>query len=441
MMIRRFKQFVTDNCLFNKNHSLLATVSGGVDSCVMLHLLALCHFKVTIAHCNFKLRGADSDGDEQFVRHLAAKYNMPFYSISFDTHNYATEHKLSIEMAARELRYNWFNQLVGELKIDFILTAHHLNDNIETMLLNLCRGTGINGITGIATINGNIVRPLLFATRAEIEEYAMLNKLEFRTDITNLSDEYQRNIIRHQIVPVLKQINPSFEERMGKNLKQINQAANIYNWYVTNAKTAITKQCGEQFIIDSKALLKQPFSTTILFECINNFGFNTTQAEAIMPIIGQKSGNVFFSATHKLLIDRNQIIIKPNNPKACVNMVCNNLSSLSQLGFSVQIVPIANFKLNKNKNVACFDFDKLTLPITIRNWQHGDYFFPLGMNRAKKLSDFFIDNKINLFDKEETLVLVSENKIAWVVGFRPDNRFKVDSTTKQVIIITTDEKK
>ena len=434
-MLRQFKQFVNDNRLFNRSHSLLAAVSGGADSVVMLHLLAQCRLKVAVAHCNFQLRGADADGDEEFVRQLATRYEMPFFSIRFDTLTYAEQHHLSVEMAARELRYNWFAELAAEHHFDRILTAHHLNDNIETLLLNLTRGTGINGLCGIAAINGNIARPLLFATREQIEEYARLNNLTFRTDCTNLTDDYQRNIIRHQIVPVLKQINSSFEERMSKNFKHIRQAADIYNWYVEKTKTEVLKTDGNGCKIDTEKLMNQPFAEAVLFESLKPYGFNGSQVEDIIKNLGQKSGCTFSSGSHKLLVDRSQIIIEPAEQTEFEPIVINSPQNIDRIGLKMSVVPIADFVLDKRPNVACLDLDKLQFPLTIRRWQHGDFFYPIGMTKAQKLSDFFVNNKVNVFDKERVMVLTSGERIAWVIGYRPDNRFKISNETQRVLVV------
>ena len=434
-MLRQFKQFVNDNRLFDRSHSLLAAVSGGADSVVMLHLLAQCNLKVSVAHCNFQLRGADANGDEEFVRQLATQYEMPFFSIRFDTLAYAEQHHLSVEMAARELRYNWFAELAAEHHFDRILTAHHLNDNIETLLLNLTRGTGINGLCGIAAINGNIARPLLFATREQIEEYARLNNLAFRTDCTNLTDDYLRNIVRHQIVPVLKQINPSFEERMSKNFKHIRQAADIYNWYIDKAKAEVLKTDGNGCKIDGEKLMNQPFAETVLFESIKPYGFNSSQVEAILKNIGQKSGCTFSSGSHKLLVDRSQIIIEPAEQTDFESIVIDSPQNIDSLGLKMRVVPIADFVLDKRHKVACLDLDKLQFPLTIRRWQHGDFFYPIGMTKAQKLSDFFVNNKVNVFDKERVMVLISGERIAWVVGYRPDNRFKISNETQRVLVV------
>ena len=438
MMLRQFKQFVNQNQLFDRSHSLLAAVSGGADSVVMLHLLAQCQLKVAVAHCNFQLRGADADGDEEFVRHLAEKYQMPFFSIRFNTLAYADEHKLSVEMAARELRYNWFAQLATEHHIDRILTAHHLNDNIETLLLNLTRGTGINGLTGIAAINGNIARPLLFATRSQIEEYARLKNLAFRTDCTNLTDDYQRNIIRHRVVPVLKELNPAFEERISKNFRHIRQAAEIYNWYIDKAKTEVLKTDGNGCTIEAEKLMQQPFAEPVLYECLKPFGFNGAQVEDVMKNIGQKSGCTFSSGSHKLLVDRTQIIIESAEQTEFEPIIIDSPQDIDSLGIKMKVVSAGDFVLDKRRCVACLDFDKLQFPLTIRRWQHGDFFYPLGMAKAQKLSDFFVNNKVNVFEKERAMVLTSGERIAWVIGFRPDNRFKISDKTQQVLVVEVD---
>lgn len=436
MLLRQFKQYITENQLFNQNQNLLATVSGGADSTVMLDLLARCQFKVSVAHCNFKLRGADADADEEFVRCLAEKYQMPFISISFNTLDYAREHKISVEMAARELRYNWFQKLATEHNFDKILTAHHLDDNIETLFLNLARGTGINGLTGILPINGNIVRPLLFASRKQIEEYAKLNKISFRTDSTNLSDDYQRNIIRHNVVPIFQQLNPAFDERMFKNFRNITQAAQIYNWYITKAKTELLQTANTQTSINIQLLLQQPFPEPVLYECVNEYGFNSAQVLQMMKLVGQKSGSVFESDEYKLLIDRNLILITKKQIDDFQPIEIGEPCNIESVGLKMQIVAIEQFTLDKHPTVACLDFDKLQFPLTLRRWQNGDYFYPIGMNRAKKLSDFFIDIKLNVFAKKSALVLTSNAAIAWVVGLRPDNRFRIDASTKRVLIIS-----
>ncbi len=434
-MIRQFRRFIAENCLFDNDSRLLATISGGADSTVMLYLLVKCGFKVWVAHCNFQLRGADSDADEEFVRQLAAHYGMPFFSVRVNTTAYAQTNNISIEMAARKLRYNWFSDLAMEHNLDRILTAHHLNDSIETVMLNMSRGTGINGLTGIAARNGNIVRPMLFATRNQIEQFAAQNNISFRTDYTNLTDDYQRNFVRHNIVPLFKQINPAFEDRMFKNLKHISQAAHIYGWYVENARQRLVKNIDGQSVIPICELLAEPFAEPVLYEFVSSFGFNSSQVEQIMRRIGQKSGCMFESATHSLLVDRSSLIISTKHPDDFVDIIINKPIDIPSAGINMRIVPIGDFVLNKSRDVACIDIDKLQFPLTLRRWQHGDYFYPIGMTNAKKLSDFFIDNKIDRLSKKATMVIESAGRIVWVVGYRLDNRFKIDDTTNNVLII------
>ncbi|MCQ2375710.1 MAG: tRNA lysidine(34) synthetase TilS [Salinivirgaceae bacterium] len=431
-----FEKFIKQNRLFSQNDKILATVSGGADSVVLLHLLVKCGYNTQIAHCNFNLRNEESDGDEDFVRQLAKQYNVKLFCKSFNTKEYAAEHKLSIEMAARELRYNWFEQLSAENNFTRIATGHHLSDNIETLMLNLNRGTGINGITGIKPLVGNIARPLLFATRTEIEEFAKHNKLAFRTDSSNLSDDYQRNYIRHHIVPAFKQINKQFEQRMAQNLNNLSQAANIYNFYVEQAKLRMVKNINGKTIIDKQTLINEQFAETVLFEILSDYGFNNEQTKRILSLINGESGKLFFSNSHKLLIDRQYIIIEPTTNKT-TNVQVEQIGTTKANGstFEMQVVDIENFELIKLSNVACLDFEKIELPITIRSWQNGDTFYPLGMNKQQKLSNFFINNKINRLDKESALVLTSNNQIIWVAGYRPDNRFKITDTTKQVLVI------
>lgn len=431
-----FEKFVKQNRLFSQNDKILATVSGGADSVVLLHLLVKGGYHTSIAHCNFKLRDEESDGDEQFVKQLAKQYNIQLFCKSFNTKEYATERKLSIEMAARELRYNWFKQLSTEHGFTRIATGHHLSDNIETLMLNLNRGTGINGITGIKPLAENIARPLLFATRTEIEEFAKQNNLTFRTDRTNLSDDYQRNYIRHHIVPAFKQINPHFEQRMAQNLDNLTQAANIYNYYIEQAKLKIVKAIGDKIAIDKQSIINERFAETVLFEIVSNYGFNSEQAKRILSVINGESGKLFISNSHKLLIDRTQIIIEPISNKT-TNVTVDKLGTIkaNNSTFEMQVIDVANFNLIKQPNVACIDLEKIQLPITIRTWQDGDTFYPLGMNKQQKLSNFLINNKINRLDKENVLVLTCNNQIVWVAGHRIDNRFKITETTKQVLVI------
>lgn len=436
-MLNDFQKYIAQNHLFEPEHKLLVAVSGGADSVVLLHLLLLSHYNISIAHCNFKLRGAESDEDEEFVKQLANQYHVPFYSIKFDTLEYVKVKKISIEMAARELRYDWFNELVKKHNIPFIVTGHHLNDSIETMFLNLCRGTGINGLKGIAPLNGNIARPLLFATRERIESYARLNNLTYRIDSTNLSDNYLRNIVRQTVIPGLKKVNPDFEERMRDNFDQINQAANIYNSQIAGYKNTLLKEENKRKILDLEGIVNSPFAKTILYELIQPFGFNNSQVNSILSYEVQNSGQLFFSPTHKLLIDRKKLIIEKQKTEDQEILTIDYPHDVfvGEYNLKMKVVPIENFALDRRVNVACIDYQTLKFPVEIRRWQPGDTFYPLGMENPKKISDFFIDNKVDRFTKDVSYVLVSNNQIVWVMNHRIDNRFRITANTQAVLII------
>jgi tRNA(Ile)-lysidine synthase len=436
-MLARFQNFIEQHQLFDKSHRLLVAVSGGADSVVLLNLLKLSNYDITIAHCNFKLRAQESDDDETFVKQLANQMDIPIFTIRFDTLDYVQSKKISIEMAARELRYDWFNGLLKKHGFDRIVTGHHLNDSIETLLLNLCRGTGINGLKGIAPLNGNIARPLLFATRNQIESYTRLNNLSYRTDSSNQSDNYLRNIVRNQAIPALKLVNPTFEERMVKNFKNIDQAAAIYNWYIEQAKPTVLSQNQSQTEIDLVKLGLQPFKEVLLYELLLPFGFNHQQSENILELVNQFSGKTFYSLSHELLIDRTKIIIQPIkndwNPSFEIPFPQDIQNQYAH--FRIKVVPIEEFILDKSPDVACLDYQKLSFPLNVRNWEVGDFFYPLGMNQAKKISDFFIDTKIDQFQKEKCLIITNNDQIIWVVRHRIDNRFKVTDDTKTVLYI------
>jgi len=438
-MLNIFNSFINKNNLCNKQETILVTVSGGIDSVVLLDLFVNANYNIVLAHCNFKLRDDESDSDELFVKNLCEKYNIDNHFISFDTKKYAEKNKLSIEMAARELRYNWFNSLCKENNYSKIAVGHHLNDSIETIFINLTRGTGINGITGISPVNGNIIRPLLFATREQIEEYALKNNLKYRNDSSNESTVFVRNIIRHNIIPKLKKINPSFEKTMMQNIKNLSDTAAIYNERINSITGKIVLQNNNHYKIPISELNKLPEKQVWLFEFLSQFGFSNAVSNNIIAGINNNCGKIFFSNTHKLLIDRKYILIEKITDNQYQPFIIENINDFNKLPFevSVSVVSADNFILNKNKNIANIDLDKLKFPLTVRKWQKGDIFYPLGMKNKKKVSDFFIDNKINRFDKNNIWIFTdAENEIFWISGLRIDNRFKITDKTKNVIIIT-----
>jgi tRNA(Ile)-lysidine synthase len=436
-MVKLFKSFISNNNLCDKNDTILVTVSGGIDSVVLLDLFFRENYNIALAHCNFKLRNKESDNDELFVKSLCEKYKIKNHFIAFDTKEYATQQGISIEMAARKLRYNWFNKLCNDYNYSKVAVGHHLNDSIETIFINLLRGTGINGITGIAPKNENIIRPLLFATREQIEEYAKLNNLKYRNDSSNKSTVFIRNIIRHKIIPEFKKINPSFEKTMMQNTENLKNASTIFNNHIEKTTRDIVIKNGNQYKISIDKLNNLPEKQTWLFEFLNKFGFSFDNVVNIISKLNTNAGKQFFSNTHQLLIDRDYLLIEEQN-KSNRNFIANNISELSELpvNISVSVVEPENFILDKNQLTANIDLDKIKFPVSIRKWQDGDYFYPLGMNKKKKLSDFFIDNKINRFAKDKTWIFSdAENRIFWVGGLRIDNRFKVTDNTKNILIL------
>lgn len=436
-MQNKIKNYINQHKLFDPDETVLLTVSGGVDSVVLLHLFVNNNYKIAVAHCNFNLRGSESDSDELFVKKLTEKYNLKSHFISFDTTEYAEKKKISIEMAARELRYSWFNKLLKKNNYSYIATGHHLNDSIETLFLNLVRGTGYSGVNGIAPKRDNVIRPLLFATRQQIEQYAQKYKLNYCVDATNESEQYIRNKIRKKIIPVFKEINPAFEQVMKNNFDNLNDATEILDNYFNKYRDKIYKKIKYPVEIPYTELVNKKPMSIHLFELINKFGFNRDAVVKISTGINKNVGALFYSNTHQLLIDRNVLIIRKINTIDNDNFIIKNISEFEKvpINFELSINDYNSFKLIKTKDTACLDADKVQFPITLRKWRHGDYFYPLGMRQRQKISDFLINNKVNRFDKENTWVLESGKKIIWLVNYRIDNRFKVDSETKKVMIV------
>ena len=376
--------------------------------------------------------------DEEHVRQYAKKYNYPFYVKRFDTKNYAASKGISIQMAARDLRYNWFENIRHEHGYHFIATAHNLNDNIETLLFNLVRGTGIKGLTGIQPITGYIIRPLLFAARTEIEHFATENNIKFREDKSNDETKYTRNKIRHLVLPLLREVNPSVEKTLEDTIVRMKETELIVEEYVSVIKENITKPEGDKTIFDVNQLKKFLQNKTILYELFKSFGLSGTQTNEISEVIEGQTGGRIFTKSHVILKDRSNIIVSPIEDNNSTFVIINNYSELEKAHFfnSVASKPISNdYKIPKNKNTACLDENEIKYPLIIRNWKKGDFFYPFGMNNKKKVSDFIIDNHISRFDKEKLLVLESDNKIVWVIGHRIDNRFRIKSTTQKVLVV------
>jgi tRNA(Ile)-lysidine synthase len=440
-MINKLQHFITQHQLFSANEKIIVACSGGCDSVLLSILLHQLNYKIVLAHCNFKLRGDEANEDENFVKQLAQQLNTEFYSVHFDTEKYAQQNKLSIQQAARKLRYDWFEKLLVDLQFDKIATAHHLNDSIETVFINLIRGTGIAGLTGIAAKKNHIVRPLLFATRNELETYAAIHKINFRTDSSNLNEDYTRNKIRHQIIPILQTINPSFETTMQKNMDRFATTENIFTASIHKKIQSAITQNNNEWRINIKLIHHHFAFATLLFELLKPFGFNASQVDSIITAKELKSGNEYFSEQYRMVLHQHQLIITLKNiAHNSVIIVDENEANITLSNSTIGIEKInwsAENKIDAAKNVGLIDAKKITYPLIFRHWKQGDYFYPIGMNnKKKKLSDYFTQLKLNTFQKEKTWLLCSGDYIVWVVGMRLDERFKVTEQSKQVLKLT-----
>ena len=439
-MLNALKDFIKKHALFNlSSDKILLAVSGGVDSIVMLDLFHHLNINYGIGHCNFHLRGEASDQDEQFVKVLAEKYEADSWFTDFDTVEYARHRKISIEMAARDLRYEWLYKILHHNEFDFIATAHHQGDVLETVIFNLSKGTGIAGLQGIKPKRDKIIRPLWFASRQEIEQYAMTNQLDWRTDESNLSEEYTRNLIRHKVVPVLKQINPNLHHTFQLSLEKLNAVAAIFYQKVESFIKKGVSCHSDQVIIDKDILIQTTEPVIILAEVLKDYNFNYVQAKQIAESINSQPGKIFLSHSHELILDRTQLFISERKHEKDeiynINPETDALKA-GKIHFKIKKIAASDFHLKKDTTIASLDYDKLAFPLVIRHWKKGDRFIPLGMKGQKKLSDFMIDEKIPLNLKKRIFVVESGGKIVWVVGYRIDERFKVTENTKDIFQIS-----
>jgi tRNA(Ile)-lysidine synthase len=439
-MINLFQNFIDKNSLFSGEDLILLGVSGGIDSRVMLHLFLEAGYNTAIAHCNFRLRGDEADADENFVHSLAEKNNIPFHRMHFNTSEYAKLQKISIQMAARELRYNWFENVRRSYGYNYIAVAHNADDAVETFFINLIRGTGIKGLTGIRPKNNYIVRPLLFATRQEIENYCNENNLQYRNDTSNFSDKYLRNNIRHNILHAFEHF-PGFKQTMKENLEKLSDAEKIYNFGISILSEKVIKKAGDEWFVDIFELKKSGAERALLHEILQPFAFSAKTIDEIIKATDGETGAMFYSELYRLIKDRNRLIIssfKPDEaPKYYIDIEKGFINEPIALKFSIKSA--GGFIIPVSKNIAAIDADKIIYPLILRRWQKGDYFQPLGMDNMKKISDFFIDNKFSIPEKENAWLLASGDQIAWIVSYRLDDRFKITSGTKNILMIETKE--
>jgi len=439
-MQERFTSFIRDQNLFARDSKVLLAVSGGIDSVVMLDLFRRSGFQIGIAHCNFHLRGSESDDDEQFVQQLSRQFDINYHVAHFNTEEYARENKLSIQMAARELRYNWFEVICDQNDYTHIATAHNQDDVIETFMINLGRGTGIRGLTGIKAKTGRIIRPLLFASRPEIENYSNDCSIEYREDSSNVSVHYTRNKIRHEIIPQFEEINPSFRSSLIETIRKLNDTEDIYLDTIENIKNELVELKGENAIIYLEKLESQPNKLTVLFEILSGYQFLSTQIASIIGSSKAHSGKQFYSNTHRLIKDRNTFIITPLQESESKRFYIDEGREQVKEPISMDLLIVDfndSFTIPREKNIACLDHEKLTFPLMLRKWHDGDYFQPLGMVHNKKLSDFLIDEKLSLADKEDQWLMISGDDIIWVVNQRIDERYKVTDKTSQILMVKT----
>ncbi|KAB1154002.1 tRNA lysidine(34) synthetase TilS [Tenacibaculum aiptasiae] len=436
-MLLRLAEHINNNLPFLKGKKLLIAISGGVDSVVLTHLLYQLKFNISLAHCNFQLRGEESDLDEIFINDLGKELSLNTYTIQFKTNEYAKRHKLSTQLAARKLRYDWFNELAREHDFDYILTAHHADDNLETFLINLTRGTGLEGLTGIPTVNGNIVRPLLIFSREEIKNFAITNAIQWREDASNSETKYLRNKIRHQIIPTLKEVNPSLLNSFIKTNEFLKQSQQIVNDKIKETSPEVLINKGDVIKIDIKKILSFSNPKAYLYQILKEYKF--TEWDDVYDLIYAQSGKKVSTNFYTLLKDRDFLLLLRTNKNSSsenerVIIYKENTQIVSPINLLFKNV---QKKTRTDINTIYVDKNLLNYPLILRKWEKGDYFYPTGMMGKKKLSKYFKDEKISVFDKKNIWLLCSDdNEIIWIIGKRQDRRFLSSNSTTQLLRIT-----
>ncbi len=431
--------FINKNGLLTKEGLHLVALSGGADSVALLRILLSLGYHVEGVHCNFRLRGAESDRDEQFASDLCQQLQVPFHVIHFDTKTYASLHKVSIEMAARELRYGYFLQLKKDIGAESICVAHHRDDMVETFLMNLLRGSGIHGLTGIRPRNGDVVRPLLCVSRSEIEEFLHSIGQSYVVDSTNLVDDVLRNKIRLRLIPLLKELNPAAAENIGMTTVYMQEAEKVVNDAVTSVLQYLVKKdsSSKREIVDTDALLKMPSPEMVLHEWLSPFGYNTSQTADILSHLDGDSGRLFLSATHILVIDRNRLVLEPNIEPMKSVIIPEEGRYVLKENLRLDIQKDYNISISKSNDCATLDGEKVRFPLAVRLLKEGDAFCPYGMTGHRLVSDFLTDQKLSLLDKRRQMVVTDANgDIVWIVGRRTDNRFRVTPHTKSILRMT-----
>jgi tRNA(Ile)-lysidine synthase len=438
-ILQRFQNFIRSRSA-GTNQKFLLAVSGGIDSVVLCELCKQAGAEFAIAHCNFQLRGDESERDESFVRALGVKYDAEVFVKKFDTEAYANEKKISIQEAARELRYDWFVQLKKEKNFSFTLLAHHADDNIETLLINFFRGTGLQGLTAMPEENLDekfFLRPLLEVRRREIIEFAKQNKLQWVEDSSNASSKYTRNFFRNELLPAIKKVYPQAEENLLNNIDRFKQINALYQTSIEELKKKVCEQYASEIRIPVLKLMKYRH-TSLIYEIIKDYGFGEKQVEEVIKLAEAKSGRFVENDSYQIIRHRNWFIIAPKAKVADTIAIDKGMETVCFSGGKLELKTISRekFQLQKQETIAQLDGKHIEYPLLLRKWKQGDYFYPLGMRKKKKLARFFIDQKLPKNQKENILVLESNKKIIWVVGMRIDDRFKVTELTKEILSIS-----
>ncbi|MBE0661059.1 MAG: tRNA lysidine(34) synthetase TilS [Bacteroidales bacterium] len=440
-MWEKFKLHLSQDLKIVKQSRILVAVSGGMDSVALLHLLNKAELAIGVAHVNFKLRGDESDRDEIFVKELTDQYKLPFYSVHFATGDFADKESISIQMAARQLRYEWFEKIAASNNYDFLATAHHLDDQIETFFINLLRGSGIGGLKGIPVRTGIFIRPLLPFHRSEIEAYVKSNRLDFREDSSNLKSDYLRNRIRHHLIPLLEDLQPSFRKVMASNLKHLSSAEAFYREAIGHLSSGIIRNEESGTIISIQNLLESSHPELLLHEILQEYGFTTGQTQQIFLATSAQPGKIFRSETHRLIKDRDNFILQSLNEidddKAGYTVECDTIEVVHPICLQFKTIERnIDFHPFADPDKAFLDFDTIKFPLMIRKWKQGDKFKPLGMSGHVKLSDFFIANKMSLSDKEKIWLLTDAgDQILWIIGYRIAGQNRIKQSTKTVFMI------
>ncbi len=439
-MIEAFREHIERHGLCQKQERILVAVSGGVDSVVMLHLLYHSGYRLAVAHCNFQLRAEESDGDERFVRKLTEQYEIPIFVKSCDTRAYAEKEKISIEMAARRLRYSWFAELLETHQFQKLAIGHNKDDDTETFFIKLLRGSGLDGLKGILPKRENIIRPLLFASRKEILIYAREYQLPFREDSSNTSDDYLRNRIRHHWLPFYEKEFPGGTKALAESLKKLKTTETIFRQLLKEKRNRLFHRINSEINIDKSAICHLEPKAAWLFFLLEDFGFNHSAIDNLCQTLeASQTGQMFYAEKYTLLNDSSKLIIRKKESASEKEFFINDLTgSVNEpLHLIFEQFPYhPDFSFAPDKTIAYFDADKLLLPLKLRHWRTGDRFVPFGMHGSKLLSDFFSDEKINRFERENLWLLFSDKKIIWVTGHRSSNHFRVTGKTKNILKIT-----